>query len=221
MSKHRGKAQAQKSDKSIWRTIRDGLSLGIFAIVLAILVVAVIIPKVTGSTPLTVLTSSMEPNLPPGTLLVVQPVDVASIEVGDIITYQIESGQPAVVTHRVVEVTSSTVDGLTFLLKGDNNDAVDPIVIPAQIQGRLFYSIPLVGHASTLLNGEYRALIIPIAAGAMLIYAVIAITMGLFGANKKRRAKKREAAAVEAAEREATDLEAAQRDEAAQISSQP
>jgi signal peptidase len=177
--------------RTLWQTIRTGLSVGLFSIVVALMVAAVIIPKLTGATPLTVLTSSMEPGLPPGTLLVVEAVDPNLVEVGDVVTYQIESGQPAVVTHRVIAVNSSSDGERTFTFQGDNNDSADPLVIADQIQGRLWYSIPWIGYASTLLNGPYRAWILPIAAGAMLLYAAIAIPMGIVGAVKKSKAKKR------------------------------
>ena len=39
----------------------------------------------------------------PGSVVVVRPVDPADIGVGSVITYQLESGEPEVVTHRVVE----------------------------------------------------------------------------------------------------------------------
>lgn len=54
--------------------------------------------------------------LPPGTLLVVLPTPVADIRVGDVVTYQIESGQPSVVSHRVVGTTSSSDGSRTWLL---------------------------------------------------------------------------------------------------------
>jgi signal peptidase len=176
--------------KTLLRTIGTGLSMGLFAIVLAVMVVAVIIPKVTGATPLTVLTSSMEPALPPGTLLIVRPVDTSTVLIGDVITYQIESGQPAVVTHRVTAVTSNSDGELTFTMQGDNNDSADPPVIADQIQGRLWYSLPMIGYLSTFINGPSRVWILPVVAGAMILYAVGAIVLGLIDAAKKRRVKK-------------------------------
>jgi signal peptidase len=181
---------------SIWHVIRTGLSLGIFAIVLGLVSVIVIIPKVLGATPLTILTSSMEPGLPPGTLIVVAPVAPENIVVGDVITYQIESGQPAVVTHRITEVVSSTVGETTFVLQGDNNDEPDPPVTGQQIQGRLVYSLPWVGNLSSILTGPARATILPILAGAMVLYAAVSILLGLVALGKKKRRVARHAAPV-------------------------
>ncbi|WP_235737294.1 S26 family signal peptidase [Nocardioides alcanivorans] len=70
----------------------------------AVLVVAVVVPRLAGATPYTVVTGSMRPGLPPGTLAVVRPTPVEEIGIGDVITYQLESGKETVVTHRVVAV---------------------------------------------------------------------------------------------------------------------
>jgi hypothetical protein len=45
---------------------------------------------------------------------------------------------------------------------------------------------------STFVNGEHRALVLPIIAAAMIVYAVIAILLGLADTVKKRREKKRQ-----------------------------
>jgi len=70
----------------------------------ALVTLAVLVPRVAGATPYTVLTGSMSPAYPPGTLVVVRPVDLADVRVGDVVTYQLRSGEPAVATHRVVGV---------------------------------------------------------------------------------------------------------------------
>jgi signal peptidase len=192
-------AAAEAARKAtLGQTIRTGLSLGIFAIVLGLVAVIIIIPKILGATPLTILTSSMEPGLPPGTLVVVAPVKPEEVRIGDVITYQIESGRPEVVTHRVTEVTASTSGDTTFILQGDNNDEPDPPVMAIQLQGKLVYSLPWVGHLSSVLNGPSRATVLPIIAAAMLAYAVISIALGLIGVAKKRKGTPRHAAVAAA-----------------------
>jgi signal peptidase len=70
----------------------------------ALALVGVVAPLVLGATPYTVLTGSMRPTYPPGTMVVVRPVDVERVAPGDVVTYQLASGRPEVVTHRVVAV---------------------------------------------------------------------------------------------------------------------
>jgi signal peptidase len=97
--------------------------------------VLLIVPKTVDALPLTILTGSMRPAMPPGTLAVVQPTDPAKLKVGDVATYQWESGSPAIVTHRITEITRSSSGG-TLMLKGDNNPPVDPPVQAEQVMGK-------------------------------------------------------------------------------------
>ena len=66
----------------------------VIAGVLVLLTLAVLVPRVGGATPYTILTGSMEPGLPPGTLVVVKPVPADRIAIGSVITYQLDSGTP-------------------------------------------------------------------------------------------------------------------------------
>jgi signal peptidase len=173
---------------SVLRALGFGLSTGLVVLVAALAVVLIVIPKATGSMPLTVLTQSMEPTLPPGTLVVVRPVATDQIEVGDVVTYQITSGQAAVVTHRVIAVSSSSDGGRTFTTKGDNNDVADSKpVLPAQIRGTVWYSLPALGTVNQFVNGS-RAWLIPSAAVLLLGYAAVMITLGSVSSIRRRRA---------------------------------
>jgi signal peptidase len=164
-----------------------GLSTGVILLVAALAVVLIVIPKATGSVPLSVLTQSMEPSLPPGTLLVVRPVPVDDIRVGDVVTYQIASGQPAVVSHRVVGITTSSTGQRTFVLKGDANDLPDsaPVTAP-QIRGVLWYSLPGLGVVNQAVNGS-RSWLVPTMAGILLTYGVLMVGMGTGSAVRRRR----------------------------------
>jgi signal peptidase len=142
--------------------------------VTAMLVATVGIPRATGATPYAVLTGSMRPGLPPGSLVVVQPTEAKDIGVGDVITYQLESGKPTVVTHRVVAVAPME-DGTTmFQTQGDANDIVDERwVAEVQIKGVEWYSLPYLGHLHTLLTGKERQ---------MIVYGVAVLLLGYAGA---------------------------------------
>ena len=71
------------------RTIASWLLLLAMLAVLGALVVA---PRLTGSTAYTVLTGSMQPGLPPGTLIVSRPASPSELRAGDVITFQPVSG---------------------------------------------------------------------------------------------------------------------------------
>jgi signal peptidase len=167
--------------------VLGGLSLLIVVILAAL---TIVIPKATGAVPLAILTGSMEPRLPPGTLIVVRPTDPTDLAVGDVVTYQIRPGDPDLVTHRIVGVSVATNGSARYVLKGDNNsDADAEPVLPEQVKGRLWYAVPLLGFVSTALNGEARGWIIPVLAALLLLYAAYALTSGTVTAVRRRRAE--------------------------------
>ena len=182
----RSAAVSRTGWRAVVRALALGLSTGLLVIVAGLAVVLIVVPKATGSTPLTVLTQSMDPTLPPGTLLVVRPTPVDDIRVGDVVTYQITSGQPAVISHRVVAVASSSDGSRTFVLKGDNNALADPApVTAAQIRGVVWYSLPDIGLVNQLVNGS-RTWLIPAIAGVLLAYGAVMVTIGVVSAARKR-----------------------------------
>jgi signal peptidase len=176
-----------KQAAGLWRQISFALSLAIFLLVIGLAAVLIVVPKVTGSIPLTVLTSSMEPGFPPGTLIIVRPVAVEDLVLGDVITYQMETGKPGVVTHRVIAI-KMTAGERTFVTKGDNNGAADATaVLEGQIQGRLWYSVPLIGYVNNAVNGANRAWLIPLAASSLFAYAGYTFLAGVVASVRKRR----------------------------------
>ena len=178
----------------ILKAVALGLSLGLVFIVAGLALLLIVVPKATGSTPLTILTQSMEPKLPPGTLIVVRPTAVSKIRVGDVVTYQIVSGQPAVISHRVISISASSNGSRTFVLKGDNNAMADSNPVkPVQIRGTLWYSLPYVGYVNQLVNGYARTWIIPAIAFVLFGYAAVMIALGIVSGARKRRRQRRAA----------------------------
>lgn len=139
-----------------------------------VLVVAVLLPRMAGATPYTVLTGSMQPNYPAGTLVVVKPVDIDDIALGDVITYQLESGRSTMVTHRVVAAGSSLGGSGERVLRtqGDANDAVDQEPVrEVQVQGRLWYAVPYLGHINSWISSGTRQVVTTGLVAALAIYA--------------------------------------------------
>jgi signal peptidase len=140
----------------------------------AVLTVAVLIPRVSGATPYTVLTGSMTPTYPPGTLVVVRPVDPKSIDTGDAITYQLESGKPAVVTHRVVSQGFDGRGDVVLRTQGDANESLDPDPVRAvQVKGEVWYAVPYLGYVSSMLTGNERQLGVYAGAAGLFGYALL------------------------------------------------
>ncbi|MBY3792350.1 signal peptidase I [Rhodococcus fascians] len=164
----------QTSEKTGLRWwIVNVMSLLLLFCVVAILLAAVVVPKVSGSQAYTVLTSSMEPTYPPGTLIVVKPGDVQSMGIGEPVTYQIASGLPEVITHRIVAVGFDAENRRVYTTQGDNNPRPDESPVkPEQIRGRVWYSIPYLGYVNNWITGERRTTAVYVIAGGLVAFAL-------------------------------------------------
>ena len=172
--------------RPVLRSLRTALSAGLFLLVLGLAAAVIGVPFATGSVALSVLTGSMTPAYPPGTLVIVRPVEPTSIRIGDPITYQIQSGRPELVTHRVVAISSSNGEP-SYTTQGDSNDLADANpVVAGQVMGRVWYSIPYFGYVNTAV-GVNRAWLVPVLAVALFLFAGYSVTSGLVDAARKRR----------------------------------
>jgi len=176
--------------RGLWSYIGLGLSWGLLGLVSLVAALVVVVPAVTGSTPYTIITSSMEPGYPPGTLVIVRPVEADDVRIGSVITYQLESGKPEVVTHRVIEIIQPSVAGEDprFVTKGDANGVPDDEpVMDVQIRGEVWYSVPLIGWVNNVVNGDMRSVIIPIVAGVLFLYAGYQVVTAVVMRRRERR----------------------------------
>jgi signal peptidase len=186
--------RALRQGKSLLSYLGTALSGAVLVLLAAIAVLTIVAPAVVGGTALTVLTNSMAPHLPPGTLIVIRPTPIADIRVGDVLTYQIASGSPAVISHRVVSESQGTNGRTTFITKGDNNDAADPKpVTEVQVKGTLWYSMPYLGWAANALGGDARAMLAPLAAGLLFAYAAYSVISTAIGRRRKASTASRRA----------------------------
>lgn len=174
-------------DRTVRRFVFHVLSWLLTFLLLLVLTAAVLIPRLAGATPFTVLTSSMEPSLPPGTLVVARPTAPEDIEIGDVVTFQIESGKAQVVTHRVIGVRPGRDGKPEFLTQGDANRVADEGWRPAgSVRGVVWYSVPKLGYVNNVVTGHQRQLAVHVVAGGLGLYA-----LGLFaGAARDRRREK-------------------------------
>ncbi|HLT83055.1 MAG TPA: signal peptidase I [Phototrophicaceae bacterium] len=172
-ARHRAERTRTRRRHGVLRTVLHHVLRGVVLLaLLAVLAALVVVPRVLGWAPLTVLTGSMEPTVPTGSQVVVAPVDdVAALEVGDVITVMPFPDDLTLVTHRVVARTD-TADGPSFVTQGDANDVADAWeVTETQIRGEVRYWLPVAGHVATALSGHTKALGLVLIALALLGYA--------------------------------------------------
>lgn len=128
--------------------------------VIAIILIASVLP-ITGNFKVNiVLSGSMEPVINKGGIVVVKPEN--SYRAGDIITFQEGKGES--VTHRIVEVKNES--GLIkYSTKGDANNAPDRRDISAKyVIGKVIFDIPYLGYVISFVQkplGFMLLIIIP------------------------------------------------------------
>jgi signal peptidase len=159
----------------------------------ATLVVALIVPRLAGATPYVIETGSMAPGTPPGTLVVVRPTPVAEIAAGDVLTYQIKSGDPTVVTHRVIQQGVDMTGQPRWRTQGDANEVADQgWVLPVQVKGTRWYSIPYLGYATSFVTNEQRGVFT-----GLVVLGLVGYAMAMFvGTVRERRRPAQPAEAV-------------------------
>ncbi len=157
----------------------------ISSLILVVLLAAVsvfVAPKLFGITPMVVLSGSMEPTYPVGSLIFVEKTDPQTLVTGDNITYRL--GQTdSVVTHRVVRNDEQTKQITT---KGDANNSEDMSpVLYSNVVGKAFdVAIPLLGYIGVFMNSAGGYIVI-----GVLLFALILVSFLSGDKNKKRDRK--------------------------------
>lgn len=138
---------------SVWSRVRSAV-LTIVAILGVLSVALVVLGIFTGIKPTIVISGSMEPELPVGSLALTRAVPASEVGRGDIVTAPRQDGD-GLVTHRVVGVESAP-DGVTLLtLRGDANDADDPSPYPVREVGEHVMTVPYMGHLALFLRTPF------------------------------------------------------------------
>lgn len=120
-----------------------GVLSTLILLVLLALAVALVVPVLMGCTELAVLTGSMQPALPVGSLIYIKEADPAQLQVGDVITYRLEGD--TMVTHRVVE--NLPEEGY-LITQGDANQEPDGQITYDRVQGKMVFHLPWLGYIS-------------------------------------------------------------------------
>jgi signal peptidase len=157
--------------------------LALALLVLAAITVSVVLPRASHGAALTVLTGSMTPKIPVGSVVLIRPVDPGTLEVGDVATYQVKPDEQTFITHRITKI-HQTDKGLTFTFKGDANRGADIDDVPAgAIRGEVWFHVPYLGTIRDGLHGKGGISLV-----AMILLAGYALTQ-LSGGLRERKKK--------------------------------
>lgn len=139
-------------------------------VVLAVLIaVALVGVRLLGFQVYTVLSGSMEPEYPVGSLIYVKEVDVHDLSVGDDITFRLDGN--TIVTHRITEIIPDAEEpqSLRFRTKGLANEFEDANPVPdSNILGKAIFAIPYLGYLAYYIQRP-PGLYIAISVGAILL----------------------------------------------------
>lgn len=109
-----------------------------------------------GFSAFTVLTSSMESEIPKGSLVITKRVSANDLQIGDDITYMINEN--TTVTHRIIGITEQYQDTgrRAFETKGvENKDPDEKIVPAANVVGKVVYHSKTLGMIAKFISNNW------------------------------------------------------------------
>lgn len=160
--------------KKVWNFIST--TVVVFVVIFAVLLIGV---RLFGVQVYSVISGSMEPEYPVGSLIYVKEVDPSEIKVADVITYVLPSETPS--THRVVRIDE---ENQLFYTKGDANKTEDGAPVHFKnLIGTPVFKIPYLGYVAYYIQHP-PGMYIAIAAGAVLL--ILVFLPDLFKKDKKK-----------------------------------
>lgn len=161
-----------------WDRALHAAGLTVLVAVVAVFVV-VAVPQVVGADhSFVVLSSSMEPAIDAGDVIVVRSVPADAVETGDVVTFD-DGGQRT--THRVVAVEESGGEP-AFHTKGDANEDADLGLVTAdELVGEVRFTVPLAGYVVLFANTKLGALTLLVVPAVLLVASEVRRLAGLVG----------------------------------------
>ncbi len=136
------------------------------ALVIAAMIFAFLIAgiRIFGVQVYGVLTGSMEPAYPTGSLIYVKDVDAKDLRVNDVITFSLSPN--VIATHRIVELVPDEQNPsiIRYRTKGDANKDVDAALVGENnIIGKVMFAVPKMGYIANYIQhspGIYVAILV-------------------------------------------------------------
>lgn len=150
----------------------------VLLIIIAVFCLLLIVPKLVGVKPYSVISGSMEPAISTGSLVYVKVCEPEKIKKDDVIAFYGAENQTAVITHRVVENRELTGE---FITKGDANQKEDRKPIPYEnLIGKVALTLPFAGDAALFFSET---------AGKAALVSLVLLSLVLYGAAEVIRGK--------------------------------
>ncbi len=135
--------------------------------------VFLILPRFAGYGMYTIISDSMSPALPIGSLIYVRDIDPEKFQKDDIACFYLNETSRVPISHRVVENDTAKQEIVT---KGDRNEKEDFTSVPyVQIIGKVFFHLPVLGYVVLVLEQLWGKILF----GALFIASLLAIELKL------------------------------------------
>jgi signal peptidase len=148
------------------KKIANYFGLTVVIVLMAVAMITFIAPRFGWRVDV-VLSGSMEPQIHVGSVVVSRPLDIGSVNAGDIITFRSPlNGE--FTTHRVISVENSP--SLFFRTKGDTNEDADPFIVGHQsVVGRVCFNVAYLGYIIQLIKSRLGLLLSLYLPGSIIV----------------------------------------------------
>ena len=143
-----------------------------------------LVPMLLGYKEMAVLSGSMEPTIPVGSLVYVKPVEATDLQVGDVCTYYLSDGE-TFVTHRVMSINP---ENQTLVTQGDANDSPDGDIPFSQVYGRAEFHLPYLGIAIQNIRTSVGIMTI---CGVIMLVIVLNFIPAIIDAGEEEKRRER------------------------------
>lgn len=166
----RNKAQSNATRRggdvvpTLMNVLGSTLIVAVFALTLPL-----VVPKLLGYQVFDVISESMEPAIPVGSVIYVREAEPSDVQVDEVIAFM-DDGD--VVAHRVVANRTSMGE---FVTKGDANNAEDPKPVPYdELLGVVAMHVPVVGRFMSLYASTFGKVYLGLALGCGIMLNMLA-----------------------------------------------
>lgn len=172
-----GKRTAKENRTGCFLVARGMQVLGTGLLLLLVLVcLPLTLPRVFGYHIYSVVSGSMEPEIPVGSLLYIKETKPEGMAAGEVIAFYGMGDAGAIITHRVVE--NRVVMG-ELITKGDANEKEDVRPVPyANVIGTVVQAIPGAGSAAELITSRKGKWLAAGAVGAAVVLQMMGGWLG-------------------------------------------
>lgn len=181
---HTGKAEKKARKKKNARQRLSSILSALGTILLVLLVLSCLpltLPKLFGYHIYSVVSGSMEPAIPVGSLVYIQEMEPGEAEEGEIVAFYGARDSASIITHRVVENRPMMGELIT---KGDANPENDMNPVPYEnFIGKVVRRIPGAGKAAEVFtSASGKAL----AGGVIAAAVILQLLAAAIGAGKQK-----------------------------------